>query len=49
MGTDGNSLVCGGRLTNMANSMFKLLDELLLAAWLLELAQIKSDELGPVH
>ena len=33
----------------MADSVFELLDEFLLAAWLLKFAQIKSNELSPVH
>ena len=33
----------------MANSVFELLDKLLLTAWLLKFAQVKSDELSPVH
>jgi hypothetical protein len=33
----------------MANSVFQLLDKLSLAAWLPKLAQVKGDELSPVH
>jgi hypothetical protein len=33
----------------MANSMLELFDELLLAARLLKFAQVKGDELSPIH
>ena len=39
----------GGELTYMANSVFELLDKLLLTAWLLKFAQVKRNELSPVH
>lgn len=38
-----------GRLTDMTNSVFELLDEFLLATWLLKFTQVKSDELSPIH
>ena len=33
----------------MANSVFELLDEFLLATWLLEFTKVESYKLGPVH
>lgn len=35
--------------TDMADCVLELLDKSFLAAWLLELAQVESDEFGPVH
>lgn len=35
--------------TNFGDSMFKLLDQLLLAARLVELAEVKGNQVRPVH
>jgi hypothetical protein len=45
----GHGRNAGGRLTDMANGVLELFDELLLTAWLLEFTQVKSDKLSPVH
>jgi hypothetical protein len=47
--SEGHEKNTRGRLTDMTNSVFELLDEFLLAAWLLKFTQVKSDKLSPVH